>query len=80
MAGHRIYTTSFASIYPLYLAKVERKGRTQAELDEVIGWLTGYDSAGLRDVIDREGTMEGFFGQAPGFHPYAALLLALIHN
>ena len=78
MAGHRIYTTSFASIYPLYLAKVERKGRTQAELDEVIGWLTGYDSAGLRDVIDREVTMEGFFAQAPAFTPYAALITGVI--
>jgi hypothetical protein len=78
MTGHRIYTTSFASIYPLYLAKVERKGRTQAELDEVIGWLTGYDSAGLRDVIDREVTMEGFFAQAPAFTPYAGLITGVI--
>ena len=78
MAGHRTYTTSLASIHPLYLAQVQRKGRTQAELDEVIGWLTGYDSAGLRDVIDREVTMEGFFAQAPAFTPYAALITGVI--
>ena len=47
MAGHRIFTTSFASVYPLYVQKAERKGRTKAEVDEVIHWLTGYDQAGL---------------------------------
>ena len=78
MAAHRIFTTSFASIYPLYLAKVERKGRTQAELDEVIGWLTGYDTAGLQRVIARGVTMEGFFAEAPAFSPYAALITGVI--
>ena len=78
MAAHRIFTTSFASIYPLYLAKVERKGRTQAELDEVIGWLTGYDTAGLQRGIARGVTMEGFFAEAPAFSPYAALITGVI--
>ncbi|MGY4285451.1 hypothetical protein ACVWXO_004671 [Bradyrhizobium sp. LM2.7] len=48
MAKHRIYTTSFASVYPLYVAKAEKKGRTKAEVDQVISWLTGYERAGSR--------------------------------
>ena len=51
MPGHRIFTTSFASVYPLYVQKAERKGRTKAEVDEVIRWLTGYDQAGLERQI-----------------------------
>lgn len=78
MAGHRIFATSFATIYPLYLAKLERKGHTRAELDEVIGWLTGYDAAGLQAVIEREVTMETFFAEAPAFTPYAALITGVI--
>lgn len=60
----RIFTTSFASVYRLYVAKLERKGRCAAELDEVIEWLTGYDEFALRDVIDRGITFEEFFAQA----------------
>jgi len=78
VAGHRIFTTSFASIYPLYRAKVERKGRTQDELDQVIAWLTGYDSAGLQQAIDREVTLETFFAEAPAFTPYAGLITGVI--
>ena len=61
---HRIFTTSVASVYPLYLAKVERKGRTQAELDGVIEWLTGHDNAALRHHLDAGSTFEEFFAQA----------------
>ncbi|HQR26930.1 MAG TPA: DUF2200 domain-containing protein [Nocardioides sp.] len=60
----RIFTTSVASVYPLYLAKVERKGRTQAELDEVIRWLTGFDEDALRSHLDTGTTFEDFFAAA----------------
>jgi hypothetical protein len=60
----RIFTTSVASVYPHYVAKVERKGRTRAELDQVITWLTGYDDAALRRHLDEGTTFEQFFAQA----------------
>ncbi|MBJ7331018.1 MAG: DUF2200 domain-containing protein [Solirubrobacteraceae bacterium] len=61
---HRIFTTSVASVYPHYVAKVERKGRTQAELDEVIEWLTGFGDAELRRHLDEGTTFEEFFAAA----------------
>ena len=61
---HRIFTTSVASVYPHYVTKVERKGRTKAELDEVIKWLTGYDEAALQAHLDADTTFEQFFAQA----------------
>ncbi|GAB3442231.1 DUF2200 domain-containing protein [Phycicoccus ginsengisoli] len=60
----RIFTSSVASVYPLYLAKVERKGRTKDELDEVIEWLTGYDDAALESHLSAGTTFEDFFAQA----------------
>ncbi|MEW1951984.1 DUF2200 domain-containing protein [Terrabacter sp. NPDC080008] len=60
----RIFTTSFASVYPAYLAKVERKGRTKAELDEVIEWLTGFSEAELQHHLDAGTTFEDFFADA----------------
>jgi len=62
--GHRIFTTSFASIYPHYVTKVERKGRSRAELDEVICWLTGYDAAGLGEALADERDVETFYARA----------------
>jgi hypothetical protein len=61
---HRIYTTSVASVYPHYVTKAERKGRTQAEVDEVIRWLTGFDGAQLRAHLEAGTTFEDFFAQA----------------
>ena len=61
---HRIFTTSVASVYPHYVAKVEKKGRTQAELDEVITWLTGFDEPALRAHLERGTTFEDFFAGA----------------
>ena len=78
MAGHRIFQTPLASIYPLYVAKVERKGRTAAEVDEVIAWLTGYDAAGLAVALADGRTMERFFADAPAFNPNAALITGVI--
>ncbi|MCU1537035.1 MAG: hypothetical protein JWP82_1386 [Humibacillus sp.] len=62
--GHRIFTTPVASVYPLYVTKLERKGRTQAELDEVIEWLTGFDDAELRQHLADGTTFEDFFDDA----------------
>ncbi|HWJ84142.1 MAG TPA: DUF2200 domain-containing protein [Cellulomonas sp.] len=78
MAGHRIFGLSFASIYPLYVTKVERKGRTRDELDEVITWLTGYDEAGLQKAIADEVDLETFFAQAPALNPNASLITGVI--
>lgn len=78
MAGHRIFTTSFASIYPHYVAKVERKNRTKAEVDQVIEWLTGYDDAALEAVIAADVDMQTFFADAPAFNPNAALITGSI--
>ncbi|WP_028047268.1 DUF2200 domain-containing protein [Cellulomonas sp. URHE0023] len=78
MAGHRIFAMSFASIYPLYLAKVERKGHTKDEVDEVITWLTGYDEVSMEKAIANEVTLEDFFAEAPGLNPNTPLITGLI--
>lgn len=69
MAKHRIYTTSFASVYPLYVAKAQRKGRTQSEVDSIICWLTGYEPDELKAQIDRKTDFETFFASAPHLNP-----------
>ncbi|WP_456819165.1 DUF2200 domain-containing protein [Cellulomonas sp. URHB0016] len=69
---------SFASIYPLYVQKVARKGRSKDEVDEVITWLTGYDDAGLEKAIADEVNLETFFAQAPAMNPHASLITGLI--
>jgi hypothetical protein len=71
--SHRIFTTSVASVYPLYVAKLERKGRTKEELDEVIEWLTGFDDAQLERHLADETTFEDFFGAAQ-LNPNASLI------
>jgi hypothetical protein len=70
---HRIFTTSFASVYPHYVAKVEKKGRTNKELDQAIRWLTGYDEESLRRHLDRGTTFEDFFADAK-LNPSASLI------
>ena len=65
MEKHRIFTTSFASVYPHYVTKAERKGRTKAEVDQIICWLTGYDEQALQQQIDLKKDFETFFAQAP---------------
>ena len=69
MAEHRIFTTSFASVYPHYVAKAERKGRSKAEVDEIIRWLTGYSDAQLAAVLDSGQDFATFFAQAPAMNP-----------
>lgn len=78
MARHRIFGISFASIYPHYLAKAEKKGRGKAELDQIIGWLTGYDASDLERIIADETDLETFFDQAPAFNPNATLITGVI--
>ncbi|PPF78925.1 DUF2200 domain-containing protein [Subtercola sp. Z020] len=75
---HRIFSTSFASIHALYVAKVERKGHSREEVDEVIGWLTGYDRGGIQSVIDDGADLQAFFAGAPAFNPDAVLITGLI--
>ena len=74
---HRIFHQSVASVYPLYVQKLERKGRTGAELDEVIGWLTGFDEAELRRHLESGTTFEEFFAQAH-INPNASLITGVI--
>jgi Uncharacterized protein conserved in bacteria len=78
MTGHRIFTTSFASVYPLYVQKAERKGRTKADVDEVIRWLTGYDQAGLERQIRDKVDFDTFFAQAPALNPNTALIKGVV--
>src|SRR4051794_41613119 len=78
MAGHKIFAMSFASIYPLYVKKVERKDHSKDEVDEVITWLTGYDEPGLEKAIADEVTLETFFAEAPGMNPNADLITGVI--
>ncbi len=74
----RIYTMSFSSVYPLYIQKAERKGRTKEEVDQIIFWLTGYDEFSLQQQIAKEIDMEAFFKQAPQFNPKAVLIKGVI--
>lgn len=76
--NQRVFAMSFASIYPLYNQKVEKKGRTQAEVDEVICWLTGYDKAGLQKQIEDKVDLETFFAQAPEINPNVSLIKGVI--
>ena len=78
MEKHRIFTTSFASVYPLYVAKAERKGRTRAEVDTVILWLTGYSPDELRIELEQETDFETFFAKAPCLNPSRTLVKGVI--
>jgi len=76
--GHRIYKMSFASIYPHYLAKAERKGRTRAEVDEIIRWLTGYSQQELEAQMGKQTDFETFFAEAPALNPSRSLIKGTI--
>jgi len=75
---HRIYKVSFARVYPLYLAKAEKKGRTKAEVDEIIRWLTGYSEEELDVQLDKQSDLETFFAEAPQLNPSRALIKGVI--
>ncbi|EEO0604285.1 DUF2200 domain-containing protein [Listeria monocytogenes] len=74
----RIYTMSFASVYPLYIQKAEKKDRTKEEVDEIIFWLTGYDQDSLQQAIDQAIDFETFFAEAPKMNPNASLITGVI--
>ena len=74
----RIFTTSFASVYPLYVQKAERKGRTKAEVDEIITWLTGYSSDQLQQTVAAKLDFEAFFAQAPRLNPNVGLIKGVV--
>ncbi|MBP9732221.1 MAG: DUF2200 domain-containing protein [Candidatus Magasanikbacteria bacterium] len=78
MTKHRIYTMSFASVYPLYVAKAEKKGRTKSEVDEIIRWLTGYSQKKLEAQVKKETNFEDFFAKAPELNPSRKLITGVI--
>lgn len=78
MDKHRTYTMSFASVYPLYIAKAERKGRTKDEVNQIICWLTGYSQKQLETQITKQTDFETFFADAPQLNPLRRLITGLI--
>lgn len=78
MEKHRIFTTSFASVYPHYINKAEKKGRTKEEVDAIIYWLTGYSSAALQKLIDNKTDFETFFAEAPQMNEHTSKITGVI--
>jgi hypothetical protein len=76
--NHRIYKTSVASVYPHYVTKAEKKGRTKAEVDQIISWLTGYTQAELETLLQNQTDFETFFDQAPQLNPARSLIKGVI--
>ncbi len=78
MPKHRIYSIAFSKIYPMYVQKAERKGRSKKEVDQVICWLTGYTQAGLQKQIKQEADLETFFAEAPKMNPKRSLITGVV--
>lgn len=78
MKKHRVYSISVASVYPHYITKAEKKGRTKAEVDEIIRWLTGYSQEALDAELAKKTTFEDFFAQAPALNPARTLITGMI--
>ena len=78
MAKHRIYTMSVARVYPCYVTKAEKKGRTKAEVDEIIRWLTGYSQEELEAQLEKQTDIETFFAEAPQLNPSRALIKGVV--
>ena len=78
MNTQRIYKMSFANVYPLYIAKAEKKGRTKSEVDEIISWLTGYSQEGLEAQLENGTDFETFIAQAPKLNPARALIKGVV--
>ena len=78
MTKHSIYKMSFAKIYPLYIAKAEKKGRTKTEVDEIIRWLTGYSQEGLAAQLEKQANLETFIADAPQLNPARSLIKGMI--
>src|SRR5690554_6038363 len=78
MSKHRIYTMSFASVYPHYVTKAEKKGRTKTEVDEIIRWLTGYSQEELEGQLEKKTDFETFFAESPHLNPSRALIKGVV--
>ncbi|KIY20638.1 MULTISPECIES: DUF2200 domain-containing protein [Mesobacillus] len=78
MSKHKIYTMSFASVYPNYVNKAERKGRTKIEVDEIITWLTGYSQEELEAILEKQTNFETFFAEAPQMNPSRDLIKGVV--
>ena len=78
MSGHPVFSMSFAKIYPLLVQKAERKGRTQVEVDEVVFWLTGYDTEGLKSQLDKNVDLATFYAEAPRMNPSRDLIKGVV--
>ena len=78
MTEHRIFSMKFSSVYPMYVQKAERKGRTKEEVDRIICWLTGYTEKGLREQLEVESDFRSFFAQAPAMHPNCSLIKGVV--
>lgn len=78
MAKHNIYTMSVASVYPHYVTKAEKKGRTKAEVDEIICWLTGYSQEGFEAQLEKQTDFETFFAEAPKLNPSRGLIKGVV--
>ena len=78
MDNTRVYRMTFASVYPMYIQKAEKKGRTKAEVDAIIFWLTGYNKQTLQQVIDKKVDFETFFAQAPQLNPNVSKITGVI--
>jgi len=78
MPKHKIFTTAFSKVYPLYIQKAERKNRTKEEVDQIICWLTGYSQERLQQQIEKEVDFDNFFAQAPAMHPNTALIKGVV--
>ena len=78
MTEHRVFAMQFAKIYPLYVQKAERKGRTKEDVDRIICWLTGYDREGLQRQIELGNDLKAFFAQAPAIHPNTPLITGVV--
>ncbi|MBN9654210.1 DUF2200 domain-containing protein [Halobacillus sp. GSS1] len=78
MAKHKIYTMSFASVYPHYVNKAEKKGRTKEEVDEIIRWLTGYNQVQLEELLEKKTDFETFFAEAPEMNPSRTMIKGVI--
>lgn len=78
MTKPRIFTLSFASVYPLYIAKAEKKGRTKSEVDEIIYWLTAYSQQEFEAQLEKQADLETFFAEAPQLNPARALIKGVV--
>lgn len=78
MSRHRIYSMSIASVYPLYIAKAERKGRSKEEVDEIIRWLTGHSDETLGEELEKQTSLEDFFARAPRLNPARSRITGVV--